>query len=324
MTMISFIIRRVLQMMLVLLAVSLLVFIMNYYGGGDPIYMMLPQQAGPDEIAEMRRALGLDRPVFFQYAIYLSNLLQGNLGNSWSQGRPVSTIILERLPATLELACVSMFITLLIGISLGLFTATKPISLISRCTMTTSILGISIPPFWLGIMFILIFSVVLGFLPSSGRGEVVVISGVRVGCLTFDGLMHLILPALTMAVFNTALLIRLTRATMMEELLQDYVRSAKAKGVPLRKVVLKHAFRNALIPIVTFSGLTFGQMIAFAVITETIFAWPGMGKLLIDSINLADRPVVIGYLLFIAFFFSTINLLTDITYSFIDPRIRIK
>jgi len=319
----TFIIRRLFHTILVLIVVSLLVFIMNYYGGGDPVYTNLPPQATPDDIAAMRKAMGLDKSILVQYQIYMRNLLKGNLGNSWSQVRPVSTLILERLPATMELALVSMTVTLVFGISLGLFTAAKPYSPLSRSTMVVSILGMSIPPFWLGITLILAFSVMLGVLPSSGRGEVVTWAGVRIGFLTFDGLRHLILPAVTMATFNTSLLIRLARAVAMEEMMQDYVKCAKAKGLALRRVLVKHVFRNTLIPIVTFCGLTFGQMIAFAVITETIFAWPGMGKLLIDSINLADRPVVIGYLMFIALVFSLINLFTDLAYCVIDPRVRV-
>jgi peptide/nickel transport system permease protein len=272
----------------------------------------------------MRKAMGLDQPGVVQYQIFVGNLLKGNLGNSWTQVGPVSTLIMERLPATLELTTVSMAIVVLFGISLGLFAAARPSSVLSRGTMTVSILGMSIPPFWLGIMLILPFSVVLGWLPSSGRGEVVTWAGIRLGILTSDGLRHLILPAATMATFNTALLLRLVRAIAMEEIMQDYVKCAMAKGLGLRWVLLKHVLRNTLIAIITFCGLTFGQMIAFAVVVETIFAWPGMGKLLMDSINLADRPVVMGYLIFIAVLFSLINLLTDIAYCIIDPRIRVK
>ena len=320
----AFIIRRLFYTIVVLVVVSAVVFIMNYYGGGDPVYTMLPPQATPADIAAMRKAMGLDKPGFVQYQIYMGNLLKGNLGNSWSQVRPVSTLIVERLPATMELAVVSMAITLVVGISLGFFTAARPYSALSQSTMIVSILGISIPPFWLGMMLILPFSVLLGVLPSSGRGEVVTWAGVRLGVLTVDGLRHLILPAVTLATFNASLLMRLVRATAMEELTQDYVKCAKARGLALKWVLLKHVFRNTLIAILTFCGLTFGQMIAFAVVIETIFAWPGMGKLLMDSINLADRPVVIGYLLFIAFLFSLVNLLTDLAYCVIDPRVRFK
>ena len=313
---------RILQTLLVVLAVSFLVFIMNYYGGGDPVYVMLPLEATEADVQAMRVALGLDKPVLIQYAIYMSSLLSGDLGNSWTQVRPVTDIILERLPATLELATAGIILSTAIGVPLGLYAAVRPDALFSRTSMGVSIVGISIPPFWLGIMLILVFSVSLGWLPSSGRGETVAIAGVQVGFLTIGGLAHLILPGLTLAVFNIALIMRLQRATLLEELNQDYVRFARAKGVPGRRVILHHAFRNTLMPVVTFISLSFAQSLAFAVITETIFAWPGMGKLLIDAIGLNDRPIVVGYLVLSAVMFSVINLLTDLTYALIDPRVR--
>ena len=319
-----YVILRALQTILVVIAVSFLVFIMNYYGGGDPVYVMLPLQATQAQIDAMRQALGLDKPVLVQYAIYMSHLLQGDLGNSWTQVRPVSDIIMERLPATLELATIGILFSVFLGIPLGLYAAVRPASWLSRGSMSASILGISVPPFWLGIILILVFSVNLGWLPSSGRGETVVLANIHIGFLTRDGLAHLILPGLTLAVFNVALIMRLQRAALLEELPQDYVKFAKAKGVPIRRVIMRHAFRNTLMPVVTFVSLIFAQSIAFAVITETIFAWPGMGKLLIDSIALNDRPVVIGYLMLSAVLFSLINLLTDLTYAAIDPRVTVK
>jgi peptide/nickel transport system permease protein len=285
---------------------------------------MLPPQATPKQIAAMRHAMGLDQPVIVQYGLYLGRLLHGNLGNSWSQGRPVAQIILERFPATLELATVGLVFALLLGIPLGLFAALEPRSWFARGAMGTSILAISIPPFWLGIMLILVFSVVLGWLPSSGRGEVVRLLGLRLGVLTQDGLLHLVLPGFTLAVFNSALIMRLQRVAMLEELTREYVKYARAKGVHRARVIFGHAFRNTLVPVLTFVSLIFAQSVAFAVVTETIFAWPGTGKLLIDAIGLNDRPVVIGYLLFVSVLFSVINLLTDLGYGVIDPRIRVK
>lgn len=322
--MITFVVRRVLQTVLVVLAVSLLVFLMTYYGGGDPVYAMLPLQATPRDIQAMRQALGLDRSVVVQYGIYFSRLLRGNLGNSWTQGRPVAHVILERLPATLELATTGILFSVVLGIPLGLYAASRPRSWFSRGAMATSILGISIPPFWLGIMLILVFSVVLGWLPSSGRGEVIELLRIRIGFVTGDGLRHLILPGLTLAVFNSALIMRLQRAAMLEELGKEYVKFARAKGAPMRRVILRHVFRNTLIAVITFAMLGFAQSIAFAVVTETIFAWPGTGKLLIDAIALNDRPVMIGYLMFVAVLFSLVNLLTDLTYAVIDPRVRVR
>lgn len=296
---------------------------MNYFGGGDPVYVMLPLQATQADIEAMRQALGLDKPLVVQYGIYMSHLLEGDMGNSWTQGRPVVDIILQRLPATLELALAGIIFSTVIGVPLGLYVALRPHSWFSKGSMGVSILGMSIPPFWLGIMLILIFSVTFGWLPSSGRGDTVILAGVHLSFLTLDGLKHLILPGLTMAVFNIALIMRLQRAELLEQLTQDYVKFAKAKGVPMRRVILRHAFRNTLMPVVTFISLMFAQSLAFAVITETIFAWPGTGKLLIDAIGVNDRPVVVGYIMLSAVMFSLINLLTDLTYAVIDPRVRV-
>ena len=318
------VIFRTLQTIPVMLAVSFLVFIMNYFGGGDPVYVMLPLQATQADIEAMRQALGLDKPLVVQYGIYMTHLIQGDMGNSWTQGRPVIDIILQRLPATLELALTGIIFSTVIGVPLGFYVALKPNSWISKGSMGVSILGMSIPPFWLGIMLILIFSVTLGWLPSSGRGETIALAGVHLSFLTLDGLAHLILPGLTMAVFNIALIMRLQRAELLEQLTQDYVKFARAKGVPMRRVILRHAFRNTLLPVVTFISLMFAQSLAFAVITETIFAWPGTGKLLIDSIGVNDRPVVVGYIMLSAVMFSLINLLTDLTYAVIDPRVRVR
>jgi peptide/nickel transport system permease protein len=317
-----YLLQRLAQTLLVMFVVSLVVFVMNYFGG-DPVYMMLPPQATQADIDAMRAAMGLDQPMAVQYLIYLAGLLQGELGNSWMQARPVAELILERLPATLELAMVGMLFSLIVGIPLGLYAALHPKSRTARWSMGVSILGISIPPFWLGIMLILVFAVNLGWLPSSGRGDTVDVLGVPLSFLTLNGIAHLILPGLTLSIFNMGLLLRLQYAAMREELTTEYVRYGRARGLSMRTIVLRHAFRNTLIPILTFSALVFAQSIAFAVITETIFAWPGVGKLLIDAIGLNDRPLVMGYLICVAVLFSLINLATDLAYAGIDPRIRL-
>jgi peptide/nickel transport system permease protein len=317
-----YLIDRLSQTLLVVFVVSLIVFVMNHYGG-DPVYMMLPPQATLADIEAMRRSMGLDRTLWVQYGLYMERLVQGELGNSWTQARPVRIVIGERLPATLEMATVGMLIAISIGIPAGLYAAVRPKSRFAKASMGMSIVGISVPPFWLGIMLILIFAVSLGWLPSSGRGQTVILLGVPVSFLTLDGWRHLILPGLTLSLFNMGLVLRLQYAAMREELTTDYVRYARARGVPMQTIVLRHAFRNTLIPILTFSALVFAQSIAFAVITETIFAWPGVGKLLIDAIGLNDRPLVTGYLLFVAVLFSLINLVTDLTYAAIDPRVRL-
>jgi peptide/nickel transport system permease protein len=313
---------KLVQTVLVVLAVSLVVFVMNYFGG-DPVYMMLPPQATAADIAAMRRSMGLDQPLVVQYGLYMLNLARGQLGSSWTQARPVLGLILERLPATLEVAGCGMLLALAIGIPSGLVAATAPRSWFAKATGIVSILGISIPPFWLGISLILTFAVDLGWLPSSGRGTTVSLLGIPVSFLTLDGLKHLVLPSLTSALFNTCLTMRLQYAATREELTAEYVRYALARGVSGRRIVAVHAFPNTLIPMITFSAMVFAQSIAFSVVTETIFAWPGVGKLLIDAIGLNDRPLITGYLIFIAVLFSVINLSADLTYAVIDPRVRL-
>jgi len=313
---------KLMQTGLVVFAVSLVVFIMNYFGG-DPVYMMLPPQATAADIAAMRRSMGLDQPVIVQYGLYMIDLCRGQLGSSWTQARPVRALILERLPATLEIASLGMLFALAIGIPSGLLAASAPRSGFARISGIVSILGISIPPFWLGISLILTFAVDLGWLPSSGRGATVALLGIPVSFLTLDGLKHLILPALTLALFNTCLTMRLQYAATREELTADYVRYARARGVSNRRIVAVHAFPNTLIPMITLSAMVFAQSIAFSVIVETIFAWPGVGKLLIDAISLNDRPLIMGYLIFIAVLFSLINFTAELTYAVIDPRVRL-
>jgi len=321
--MLGYLLKRILQCFLVLFCVSFVVFVIMYHSG-DPVEMMLPPEATQIQVEELRRHLGLDRPFHIQYLSFLKNALRGDLGNSFIFNKPAVGLIVERIPATLELAVSAMLLAVIIGIPAGMYAAVRPGSWLSKTIMSGSLLGISLPVFWLGILFVLIFSVVLGWLPSSGRGETAVFAGVRLGILTPDGVAHLILPAATIAVFQLALIIRLVRAGMMEVLLQDFIKFLKAKGLSEGRVIFIHAMKNIMIPVVTIVGLQLGNIIAFAIVTETIFAWPGMGKLVIDSIHGLDRPVVLAYLLIVSLMFVILNFLVDIVYTFLDPRIRLK
>jgi len=308
---------------IVLLAVSFIVFLIMYYSG-DPVELMLPLDADQAEVDNVRKHLGLDKPFIIQYKIFLTNALQGDLGTSFMFGRPAIILIIERIPATLELAVFAMLLSIIIGIPAGLYTSVRPNSWISKAIMSGSLVGISIPIFWLGIILVLIFSVTLNWLPSSGRGQTEVLFGIRWGFLTLDGLKHLIMPSVTIAIFQLALFVRLVKSGMTEVMLQDYIKYLKAKGVSERRIVLIHALKNILIPIVTVIGLQLGGIIAFAVVTESIFAWPGMGKLVIDAIHNLDRPIVMAYLLIIALMFVTLNFIVDVIYTFLDPRIRFR
>jgi len=321
--MLTFALRRIGQSALALLVMSLLVFA-GVYAIGNPVDILIDPQADQAEIARTIAQLGLDRPLWEQYWIFLKSAFSGDLGNSFVASVPALTLILERMPATLELAFTAMLIAIVLGIPLGLLAGLKPDSWAGRAIMAGSILGFSLPTFWVGLMLILVFSVQLGWLPTTGRGATVDLFGIPFSFLTWDGLRHLILPAANLALFQISLLIRLTRAGTREAMLQDYVRYARAKGVPEFTVVRVHVLRNILIPVVTVAGLELGSLIAFAVITETIFAWPGMGKLLIDSINVLDRPVIVAYLLVIVFLFIVINLLVDLLYTALDPRVRLQ
>ncbi len=319
----TFILRRLAQSLLALLVMSALVFV-GVYAIGNPVDILINPQADQAEIAQTIAQLGLDRPLWQQYWIFLKSAFGGDLGRSFVANVPAITLILERMPATLELAFTAMLIAIVFGIPLGLLAGLKPDSWIGRGIMSGSILGFSLPTFWVGLMLIMVFSVQLGWLPTTGRGATVDIFGIPLSFMTWDGIRHLILPATNLALFQLALLIRLTRAGTREAMLQDYVRYARAKGVPERDVVRVHVLRNILIPVVTVVGLELGSLIAFAVVTETVFAWPGMGKLLIDSINMLDRPVIVAYLLVIVFLFIFINLLVDLLYTALDPRVRLK
>lgn len=318
-----FITRRILQSLVVVFVMSLLVFFgVNIVG--DPVDMLINPEADQEDIEAAIRALGLDRPIHEQYWYFLVNALKGDLGKSFIFAEPALKLILQRMPATLELALAAMFLAVVIGIPLGVFAGLRPHSKVSKTIMAGSILGFSLPTFWVGLMFIMIFAVMLGWLPSTGRGETTSLLGIQVSFLTLDGLSHLLLPALNLALFKMSLVIRLARAGTREVALQDYIKFARAKGLSPSRVVLVHVMKNILIPVVTVLGLELGGVIAFAVVTETVFAWPGMGKLLIDSIQLLDRPVVVAYLMITVLMFIVINLVVDILYSILDPRVRLK
>lgn len=315
------IIHRSLQAVLVLLAMTVIVFIgINVIG--NPVDILISPQADQAERARIIAELGLDQPLWWQYIEFVKGALQGNLGVSYIFNQPALQVILQRLPATLELAIAAMLLSILIGIPLGLYAGLKPESPISRTIMAGSILGFSLPTFWVGMLLIMVFAVQLGWLPNGGRGETVTILGTSWSFLTWNGLTHLALPALNLALFKTSLILRLTRAGVQEVMPQDYMRLARAKGLSNRRIIFVHALKNVLIPVVTVVGLEFGSVIAFSVVTETIFAWPGMGKLIIDSINVLDRPIIVAYLMIIVVLFVVINLVVDVLYTVLDPRVR--
>jgi peptide/nickel transport system permease protein len=293
------------------------------YAIGDPVAILVSPQADQAEIARATAALGLDQPLWRQYARFMSGALHGELGRSFVSGASAMQLILERMPATLELAIAAMAIAVALGIPLGLWAGLRPDSWSARTIMAGSILGFSLPTFWVGVMLIMVFSVALGWLPPTGRGETVMVLGLPVSFFTLDGWRHLLMPALNLGLFELGLLIRLTRAGTREALAQDYVRFARAKGLSMSRVLRVHVLKNILIPVVTVTGLEFGSLVAFAIVTETIFAWPGMGKLLIDSINALDRPVVVAYLLIVVLLFVAINFFVDVIYSALDPRVRL-
>jgi peptide/nickel transport system permease protein len=319
--MLAEVLRRLAQAGFVLVAMSVLVFL-GVYAIGNPIELLVNPQADEAEKLRATIALGLDRPLHEQYFTFLRGALSGDLGRSFVYGVPALELILSKLPATVELALVAMVLAVGIGIPLGLLAGLKPEGWVSRSIMTGSILGFSLPTFWVGLVLIMLFSVHLGWLPSGGRGETVTVLGLRFSVFTADGLAHVLLPAFNLALFKLSLLIRLTRAQTREALLQDYVRYARAKGLRASRVVGVHVLKNILIPIVTVIGLELGSVIAFAIVTESIFAWPGTGKLLIDSINQLDRPVIVAYLLVIVTLFVSINLVVDLLYTALDPRVR--
>jgi len=320
--MLAVIVRRLLQSVLVLFLMSLLVFV-GVYAIGNPVDILINPQADQADIARTIAALGLDQPLWQQYLIFLRQALSGDLGKSFAYNIPAIQLILERMPATLELALAATTLAVALGIPLGLWAGLKPESWSARLIMTGSILGFSLPTFWVGLMLIMVFAIGLGWLPASGRGPTTELLGIPVSFLSWEGIRHLILPAINLALFKLSLLIRLTRSGTREALLQDYVKFARAKGLSEARVLGVHVLKNIMVPIVTVIGLEFGSVIAFAIVTESIFAWPGMGKLIIDSINVLDRPVIVAYLLIIVVLFVLINLAVDIAYSLLDPRVRI-
>jgi peptide/nickel transport system permease protein len=321
--MLSYVLRRLLQSLAVLAVMSLLVFA-GVYAVGNPMDILVNPQSDQNEIARAAAALGLDRPFLEQYFIFIKHAATGDLGRSFAFNVPAIGLILERMPATLELATAAMLIAVLLGIPLGLWAGLKPRSAAGKLIMAGSILGFSLPTFWVGLMLILVFSVWLGWLPTSGRGPTMNLIGIPVSFLSLEGLRHLVLPAANLALFNLSLLIRLARSGTREAMQQDYVRFARAKGLTETRIVGVHVLRNVLVPVVTVAGVEFGSLIAFAVVTESIFAWPGMGKLLIDSINVLDRPVIVGYLCIVVALFVAINLSVDLLYSWLDPRMRLE
>jgi len=318
----AFTIRRLSQSVVVLFVMSIIVFA-GVYAIGNPVDILINPEADIAEQEETIKRLGLDKPLWAQYGLFLSNALQGDLGNSFVHNIPALEIIFTRLPATLELAMVAVGLAIIFGVPLGMIAGLKDDSFIGRTIMTGSILGFSLPTFWVGLILIMFFSVSLGWLPASGRGDTVNVMGIEVSFLSWDGLSHLLLPAFNLALFKMSLVIRLARSGTKEVLLQDYIKFARAKGVSDTRIICVHVLKNILIPIVTVLGLELGSVIAFAVVTETVFAWPGIGKLLIDSISNLDRPVVVAYLLLTVTMFILINFIVDILYSVLDPRVRL-
>jgi peptide/nickel transport system permease protein len=318
----AFVLQRLIQSVLVLLAVSVVVFF-AVYGIGDPVELLVSPSASAAEREALIRRLGLDLPVWQQYLTFMANALKGDLGRSFVHGVPALQLILQRLPATFELVLLAMTMALVAGIPLGLMAGLNPDSRSARIVMASTVLGFSLPSFWKGMMLILLFAVWLGWLPTAGRGETVSFLGIQTSLLTLDGLQHIALPALNLAIPNLALIIRLVAAGTTETMTQDYVKYARAKGVRPRRIVNRHILRNILIPVVTVVGVEFGSLVAFSTITETVFAWPGMGKLLIDSVYQLDRPVVVAYVLLATLLFVTVNFLVDVLYAALDPRVKL-
>lgn len=317
-----FLLRRLLQTINVLFIMSMLVFV-GIYAIGTPIDMLVDPHATQADVARVTAALGLDQPLWVQYWRFLTNALRGDLGHSFLHGMPALQLILQRLPATLELALCALAIAVLLGIPLGLWAGLRPDSIGGRSIVAGSILGISLPTFWVGLMLIMLFSVNLGWLPSGGRGPTREFLGQQWSLLTAEGWRHVLLPALNLALFKLALITRLTYSGTREAMQQEYVRFARAKGLPPRRIVGVHVLKNIMIPVVTVAGLEFGTLIAFSVVTESIFAWPGIGKLLLDSITQLDRPVVVAYLMLIVLIYTLINTIIDLVYAALDPRVRL-
>jgi peptide/nickel transport system permease protein len=320
--MIAFILRRLMQAVLVMLTVALISFALFNFAG-DPINNMVGQDVSLADRERLREALGLNQPFWVQFVIFLQNAVQGDFGLSYRLGRPVEDLIVERLPATLELSLTAAALAVFIGIPMGVYTGLYRDTWLSRLFLTASLAGVSLPTFLIGILLILIFSVELNVLPSFGRGETVEIGWWTTGFATWSGIKALILPSITLCLFQLTLIMRLVRAEMMEVLRTDYIKFARARGLPDRKVHFGHALKNTLVPVITVIGLQFGSIVAFAIITETVFQWPGMGLLFIQAVNFVDIPILAAYLVLIALFFVVINLVVDLLYYFVDPRLRV-
>jgi len=320
--MFAFILRRLLQAVFVMATVAFIAFMLFQFVG-DPVLFMLGQDATPEQVQELRELLGLDRSFLVQFWHFLLNSAQGDFGISLRQGGKVSSLIAERLPATLELALVAALLALVVGVPMGVYAALRRGNALSQSFMMFSLLGVSLPTFLIGILLILVFSVWLGWFPSFGRGDTVSVGGWKSGLLTLDGWHHVVLPAITLAIFQLTLIMRLVRAEMLEVLRTDYIKFARARGLSDRAIHFGHALKNTLVPVMTITGLQLGGLIAFAIITETVFQWPGMGLLFIQAVNFADIPVMAAYLCLISLIFVVINLTVDLLYFAVDPRLRV-
>jgi peptide/nickel transport system permease protein len=320
--MLVYLIRRLGQSLLVVTVMATLVFV-AVYAVGDPVDILASPEADQFERDAIAHRLGLDRPLYEQFGLFVWRALHGDLGRSFVYNVPAVDVILQRLPATLELALAGLAFSIALGIPLGVLAGLKPNSLLGRSIMSGSILGFSLPNFWIGLMLILLFAVELHLLPAGGRGPTTTVLGVPLALFSLEGLKHLVLPAVTLALYKSALVIRIAQAGTREVMLQDYIRFARAKGLSQSRIIGVHVLKNIMIPVVTVLGLELGSMIAFAVVTETVFAYPGMGKLLIDSINRLDRPIVVAYLMLTVVIFVIINLVVDLLYAALDPRVRL-
>jgi peptide/nickel transport system permease protein len=321
--MLVFVLRRLVQAVIVMLTVAFIAFMLFQYVG-DPVTNILGQDATPEQRQQLRTDLGLDQPFPIQFVRFVGKAVQGQFGLSLRQGRKVSSLIAERLPATLELSFTAALIALVVGIPMGVYAALRRGTVMSQVMMTVSLLGVSLPTFLIGILLILLFAVTLKWLPSFGRGEVTALGFWSTGYLSLDGWRHLILPSITLAVFQLTLIMRLVRSEMLEVLRADYIKFARARGLPNRAVYFGHALKNTLVPVITITGLQLGSLIAFAIITETVFQWPGMGLLFIQAVTFADIPVMAAYLCLIALIFVVINLVVDLLYFVVDPRLRVE
>jgi peptide/nickel transport system permease protein len=321
--MIAFVLRRLLQSAAVMAVVAFIAFgLFNFTG--DPVAFMLGQDATAEERARLRGELGLDQPSYVQFGRFVANAVSGEFGLSLRQGRPVTVLLKERLPATLELALAAALLALAVGIPMGVYAALRRGSWLAQLLLTLSLIGVSLPTFLIGILLILVFAVILGWLPSFGRGETVALGWWTTGLLSASGLKALVLPAITLSLFQMTLIMRLVRAEMLEVLRTDYIRFARARGLTDGAIHFGHALKNTLVPVITIIGLQLGAIIAFAIITETVFQWPGMGLLFIQAVNFADIPVMAAYLCFIALVFVVINLVVDLLYYVVDPRLRVE